>query len=47
MLDTSAIVSLVGIWTYNENVHILRKHPGLTLLTLDESGIENPLIDVE
>src|SRR6201996_7776660 len=47
VLETSAIVSLVGIWTYNENVHILRKHPGLTLLTLDESGIENPLIDVE
>ena len=47
VLETSAIVSLVGIWTYNENVHILRKPPGLTLLTLDESGIENPLIDVE
>ena len=47
VLETSAIVSLVGIWTHKDNVHILRKHPGLTLLTLDESGVENPLIDVE
>ena len=47
VLETSAIVNLVGIWTYKDNVHILRRHPGLTLLTLDESGVENPLIDVE
>jgi hypothetical protein len=48
VLETSAIVSLVGIWTYNDHVHILRKHPGLTLLKLDEHGIssEDPLIDV-
>ena len=39
VLETSAIVSLVGIWTYNNHVHILRKHPGLTLLTPDECGI--------
>ena len=44
VLETSAIVSLVGIWTYNDHVHILRKHPGLTLLTSEECGInsENP-----
>ena len=49
VLETSAIVSLVGIWTYNGCVHILRKHPGLTLLTPDECDISNedPLIDVE
>ena len=28
VLETSAIVSLVGIWTYNGHVHILRKHSG-------------------
>ena len=39
VLETSAIVGLIGIWTHNDNVHILRKHPGLTLLTLDECGI--------
>jgi hypothetical protein len=49
VLETSAIVSLVGIWTYNDHVHILRRHPALTLLTPDECGIgsEDPLIDVE
>jgi hypothetical protein len=47
VLETSAIASLIGTWTYNNNVHILRRHPGLTLLTLDECGIENPLVDVE
>ena len=49
VLETSDIVSLVGIWTYNDHVHILRKHPGLTLLTQDERGISSsndPLIDV-
>ena len=39
VLETSAIVGLIGIWTYNNNVHILRRHPGLTLLTPEESGI--------
>ena len=51
VLEISTIVSLVGIWTYNDHVHILRKHPGLNLLRLDELGIseetEDPLIDVE
>jgi hypothetical protein len=46
VLETSVIVSLIGIWTYNDHVHILRRHPGLTLLTLDECGID-PLVDVE
>jgi hypothetical protein len=49
VLDISKIVSLIGIWTYNDHVHILQKHPGLNLLTMDECGIdsEDPLIDVE
>jgi hypothetical protein len=41
VLETSAIVGLIGIWTYNDHVHILRKHPGLTLLTPDECGIDS------
>jgi hypothetical protein len=41
VLETSARVGLIGIWTYNNHVHILRKHPGLTLLTLDECGIDS------
>src|SRR6201996_1425714 len=46
VLETSTIVSLIGIWAYSDHVHILRKHPGLALLTSDESGIdsEDPLI---
>ena len=45
VLETSAIVSLIGIWTYNDHVHILQRHPGLALLTLDECGIvsEDPI----
>jgi hypothetical protein len=41
VLETSAIVGLIGFWTYNNHVHILRRHPGLTLLTLDECGIDS------
>ena len=40
VLETSAIVGLIGIWTYNNHVHVLRKHPGLTLLTQEECGID-------
>jgi hypothetical protein len=48
VLEISAIVSLVGIWTYNDHVHILRRHPGLTLLRLEECGIsEDSSVDVE
>jgi hypothetical protein len=48
VLETSAIVSLVGIWTYGNHVHILRRHPGLALLKSEECGIssedQDPLI---
>ena len=49
VLETSAIVSLIGIWTLNDHVHILRRHPGLTILTPDECGIDSgdPLVYVE
>jgi len=42
-LETSAIVSLIGIWTYKDCVHILRRHPGLTLLTPDECGLDGDI----
>jgi hypothetical protein len=41
VLETSAIVSLIGIWAYNDHVHILRRHPGLNLLTSEECGIDS------
>ena len=41
VLETSAIVSLIGIWTHKDHVHILRRHPGLTLLTPEEYGISS------
>jgi hypothetical protein len=41
VLEKSAIVGLVGIWTYNGHVHILQKHPGLALLTQEECGIDS------
>ena len=40
MLAVSAIHSLVGIWSYESRVYILRKHPGLNLLSEEESGIK-------
>ena len=39
-METSSISKLVGIWKYEERVHILRKHVGLDLLDLEEYGIE-------
>ena len=29
----------MGIWCYQQWVYILRKHPGLVLLNVEESGI--------
>lgn len=39
VLPVSKITSLVGIWCYQKWVYILRKHPGLALLNVEESGI--------
>jgi len=40
-LNASDIISLVGIWGGNNSVWILRKHPGLAMLTPEECGIED------
>ena len=34
-METSSISKLIGIWKYEERVHVLRKHVGLDLLDLD------------
>ncbi|KAI0262763.1 hypothetical protein BC834DRAFT_828555 [Gloeopeniophorella convolvens] len=38
VLETSALVSLVGTWMYEDRVHILRKHPGLAHLAAEDAG---------
>ena len=39
-METFRITKLVGIWKYEERVHILRRHVGLDLLNLEEDGFE-------
>lgn len=36
VLPASALHCMIGIWIYNTKVWILRKHPGLALLTAEE-----------
>jgi hypothetical protein len=40
VMETSCLISLIGIWEYESRVHILRKHPGLDMLSPDECGFE-------
>ena len=40
VVAVSDIHSLVGIWSYESRVYVLRKHPGLNLLNEEESGRE-------
>jgi len=40
VLETSSLTKLVGIWEGESKVHILRKHVGLEMLDVEESGIE-------
>lgn len=40
VLAASTIHSLIGIWSHESRVYILRKHPGLNLLSEEESGRE-------
>jgi hypothetical protein len=39
-LNASDIISLVGIWAGKKSVWILRKHPGLAMLTPEECRAE-------
>ncbi|KJA26463.1 hypothetical protein HYPSUDRAFT_132751 [Hypholoma sublateritium FD-334 SS-4] len=47
VLEVSSIQSLVGIWVgiLSKEVYILRKHPGLQLLTQEEHGLESEELD--
>jgi hypothetical protein len=37
VLPISAVKAVVGIWSYQQRVYVLRKHPGLSLLNAEES----------
>jgi hypothetical protein len=39
-LNASDILSLVGIWNGKNSIWILRKHPGLAILSPEECGAE-------
>jgi hypothetical protein len=41
VLLASKIQSIVGIWSYQSRVYILRKHPALSLLTEEQTGRES------
>jgi hypothetical protein len=45
VLSVSSLQSLVGIFCYHNNVYVLRKHPGLTLLNEEEKGLEESELD--
>jgi hypothetical protein len=40
VVETSRLIGLIGIWEYKSRVHILRRHPGLDMLSPDECGFE-------
>jgi hypothetical protein len=40
VLEVTQISGLVGIWCFNSRSYVLRKHPGLGLLSQEECGIE-------
>jgi hypothetical protein len=40
VLRTASLVTLVGVWEWESKVHILRKHPGLDMLSSEEYGVE-------
>jgi len=38
IIPYKALRNVIGIWVFGEKVYILRKHPGLQLLSVEESG---------
>jgi hypothetical protein len=40
VMETSNITRLIGIWEWKSKVHILRKHVGLSMLNVEEYGVE-------
>ena len=47
VLKTASITKLVGIWEHNSQVHILRRHAGLDMLTGEEYGVEEEIEEEE
>ncbi|KAI0050435.1 hypothetical protein FA95DRAFT_1487309 [Auriscalpium vulgare] len=45
--SVSQILHMVGVIEYKDRVHILRKHPGLSMLTPEELGIVESSVDVD
>jgi hypothetical protein len=37
-MPCNALRNIIGIWANGERVYILRKHPGLEMLNVEESG---------
>jgi hypothetical protein len=40
VLEVSEIQGLIGIWGFNSRIWVIRKHPGLSLLSQEEYGIQ-------
>jgi hypothetical protein len=38
VMETSRLINLIGIWEFESRVHILRRHPGLDMLSPEECG---------
>ena len=38
VLDVTQIADIIGVWTYNNNVYPLRKHPGSQWISKEEAG---------
>jgi hypothetical protein len=35
-MKASSILDIVGIWKYSEHIYMLRRHPGLAMLSHEE-----------
>ncbi|KAH9177464.1 hypothetical protein EDB89DRAFT_2194440, partial [Lactarius sanguifluus] len=47
VMETYRLMNLIGIWEYESRVHILRRHPGLDMLSAEECGFEEILVEDE
>ncbi|KAH9022211.1 hypothetical protein EDB85DRAFT_1871470 [Lactarius pseudohatsudake] len=47
VMETSRLMNLIGIWEFESRVHILRRHPGLDMLSAEECGFEEILAEDE
>ena len=40
-MKVSSVLDIVGIWKYSEHIYLLRRHPGLAMLSIEERGEED------